>query len=165
MPGRSDRRKGVRADLRTPGYLGRAMERARGKRSKWNLLLFGAAIVALPAVYVLLLHAVMAVRNLILPERAVSLRQFLHADCPGVPPVLFMISPLLAAIPLGLALGNVLVSLVPPARRALNIEAGRAQHAGFRESQRDLLAVSAYCVPVCLALSLAGALSLRCPTL
>jgi hypothetical protein len=66
-------------------------------------------------------------------------------------------------LPVGFFLCNCVVWIIPPARRAFAKEAKGVSHASFFDAQRDLLLAAKYLVPLCLALSLAGALALRCP--
>ena len=113
--------------------------------------------------YLLSLHLVYGVRNLIVPRHATALRELVHANCRGIPVIVFFVAPLFAAIPLGALLCNAVAWLIPPARRAFVAEARGVWHASFREAQRDLLAVARLVVPLGWAAALVGALVIRCP--
>jgi hypothetical protein len=76
-------------------------------------------------------------------------------------PLLFFIPPLLACIPLGLFITNVVLWCIRPARRALDQEAVGVWHASFIDAQQDmLLAMLCISCPAFLV-SVAAALFLR----
>lgn len=133
-------------------YLAEAQQRARRRRSPWNLLLIPAVVASLGLLwwfFVALLQV--AHGNLYLGQDLASTPR-------GVGPILTTLSPLFAAIPLGLVFGNALVWLVPPAQRALESEAMLVPGAGFQSTQRVLLRASTLMVPIALALGILGTL-------
>jgi hypothetical protein len=75
----------------------------------------------------------------------------------GIWPILLAVAPLFAALPLALLLGNVLVRLVPPARRALDAEAQAYPHASFRASQAQLRKAAFVAVPLAFLATLLAA--------
>jgi hypothetical protein len=70
-------------------------------------------------------------------------------------PALTPLSSFIASIPLALFLANWMVWCIPPARRALNLEA--APGTTFLESQKQLLQAARYLVPIALLLGFIGA--------
>ncbi len=120
------------------GYLGRAQQRAARRKSPWNLLdlLFGLACMG--AAWWAFLHGVWAVRNLVMPQHAVSFSTVVHARSAGLAPIIFFVAPLFAAIPVGLFLSNCIVWCIPPYRRASQREAQGVWHASFPDAQKDL---------------------------
>lgn len=75
----------------------------------------------------------------------------------GAWPILATLAPFFAAVPLALLIGNVLVWLVPSARRALDLEANPHPGTSFRESQAKLTTLALYMTPVSIAASLVAA--------
>jgi len=76
----------------------------------------------------------------------------------GLGSILTAVAPFFAALPLSMLVGNMLVFLVPPARRVLNKEAASAPGTDFRSSQRGLFGLSRFLVPLGLGLGVIGAL-------
>jgi hypothetical protein len=120
------------------GYFGRAQQRAARRKSPWNLLdlLFG--LPCMGAAWWAFVHGIWAVRNLVMPQHAVSFSTVLHARATGLVPIIFFVAPLFAAIPVGLFLSNCIVWCIPPYRRASQREAEGVWHASFADAQKDL---------------------------
>jgi hypothetical protein len=72
--------------------------------------------------------------------------------------ILTTVSPLFGAIPIGLLIAHCLLWLVPPARRALDVEADPHREARFNDSQKQLLRISKYLAPISLGVASIGAL-------
>jgi hypothetical protein len=126
------------SEVTRKGYLGRAQQRAARRKSPWNLLdlLFGVACIG--AAWWAFLHSVWAVRNLVMPQHAVSFSTVFHSHAAGLAPIIFFVAPLFAAIPVGLFLSNCIVWFIPPYRRASQREAEGVWHASFADAQKDL---------------------------
>jgi hypothetical protein len=132
-------------------YYDDARRRARRRKSPWNLLLIPGFV--LPAALLLWTF----VGSLAwLHEKMYSGQTLPRAK--GLGPILAAVASLLASIPLSFLVGNTLVWLVPPARRALDSEARSVPRVGFWRAQRDLWRVARYLVPAALGLGLLGAL-------
>jgi hypothetical protein len=71
------------SEVTRKGYLGRAQQRAARRKSPWNLLdiLFG--LVCMGASWWAFVHSVWAVRNLVIPQHAVSFSAFFHSHPSG----------------------------------------------------------------------------------
>ena len=119
------------------GYLDEAQTRAKRRKSLWNLLLIPAVCTAwglLTCLFYLMLR---------------GLHTVLHGSQPllsseAVGPTLTVLGALFAALPFGFLGGNILVSLVPAARAALEREAAPVPGTCFREAQGGLLKVAPY---------------------
>jgi len=78
--------------------------------------------------------------------------------------MVFSIGP--AAMALGFMLGNVLICLIPPARRVLDAEARGYPGTSFVESMRGLLKICLWALPIGFAVALTAAYlltsSMRC---
>jgi hypothetical protein len=143
-------------EFRRPDYGSRRRERARRRKSAWNILLFPLVFALGAVAYWILIEAVWRLRGALVPAEDRSLGEMLHGSCDGVSIFLMMVAPLFAALPIGMLAANALVWCVPPARRALDREGEGHWHASFAESQRDLLVIARWLVPCSLAIS-AGA--------
>jgi len=114
----------------------RARERARRRKSPWNLLLIPSTILGVGVAtwaLVLLFEAVHA--------RLQEVQRLSTAE--GAAPVLVALSALLAGVPLGFVGGNGIAWLVRPARRALEREAESVPGASFHDTQVRLLRIAA----------------------
>jgi hypothetical protein len=148
------------AETTQQGYIGRAQQRASRRKSPWNLLdLFGFVWMAL--VWWGLVHAVWAVRNLVIPEHAIPFARVFHSQRTGLTPIVLFISPLFACIPIGMLISNFVLWLIPPYRRACTREAEGVWHASFSDAQKDLsLAILCMSCPALVA-SFIAALMIR----
>ena len=72
-----------------------------------------------------------------------------------------MFAPVPGAVALGFMLGNILIWLIPPARRVLDAEARGYPGTSFVQSMRGLFKISCWTLPIGLAVSLAAAYSLN----
>jgi hypothetical protein len=126
------------SEVTRKGYFGRAQQRAARRKSPWNLLdlLFGLACIG--TAWWALVHGVWAVRNLVMPQHAVSFSIVFHSHTSGLAPIIFFVAPLFAAIAVGLLFSNCIVWSIPPYRRATEPEAKGVWHASFRDAQKDL---------------------------
>ncbi|MBX3024560.1 hypothetical protein KF840_06580 [bacterium] len=133
-------------------YLDAARERAKRRKSPWNLLLPVAVLAVWIPTLLLTLVGIDRIHRLLYPE------QSLPAQPGGVAVLLATLPVVLGTIPVALFVGNVLVWFVPPARRVLDAEATAHPGTSFAPSQRALLKLSAWSVPPTFALSALGAL-------
>jgi hypothetical protein len=149
---RSSRLGELASEVSGKGYFERAQRRAARRKSAWNLLdlLFG--LPCMGAAWWAFVHGVWAIRNLVMPQHAVSFFTVLHAGPAGFAPITFFVAPLFAAIPVGLFLSNCIVWCIPPYRRASQREAEGVWHASFADGQKDL-SLLALCIglPVLIA--------------
>jgi hypothetical protein len=149
------------SEVTRKGYFGRAQQRAARRKSPWNLLdlLFGLACMG--TAWWALVHGVWAVRNLVMPQHAVSFSIVFHSHTSGLAPIISFVAPLFAAIPVGLFLSNCIVWFILPYRRASEREAQGVWHASFADAQKDL-SLLALCMglPVLIA-SFVASLSLH----
>jgi len=126
-----------------------AYQRARRRRSRWNLLLIPAVLLPLVGLW----------------GGAVMLAGLVHAyfhagqslrNAHGLGPILATLSPFFAALPLAMWMGNGLVYAIAPARRALDAEAASHPGTAFVDAQAQMRRLAAWLVPAALAGALAG---------
>ena len=133
------------------GFIEEARNRAKRRKSAWNLLLIPAVLFPLVAIWGSLLFGFESIHSAYYPGQ--SLR-----NGSGAAVVVTTVFPLFAAIPLGMFIGNGLVWLIPAARRKIAAEANRSSAADFVASQKVLLRASVLILAVSLGFSLIGAL-------
>jgi hypothetical protein len=135
---RSSRLGALASEVSGKGYFGRAQQRAARRKSPWNLLdlLFG--LPCMGVAWWAFVHGVWAVRNLVMPQHAVSFSTVFHSQATGLAPIIFFVAPLFDAIPVGLFLSNCIVWCIPGYRRASEREAQGVWHASFADVQKDL---------------------------
>ena len=122
----------IARELLTPGYVERALHRATRRKSRWNLVLLGAAIVNIGVVSVLIVQ----IADLYLQSRGSP--PLFSPDTPERTRILAVCGALFVSLPLGMVLANLLVWLIPPARRALNEEAKAHPGTDYWTAQRHL---------------------------
>lgn len=105
-------------------------QRRAARRSPWNLLLFLFAIIAVAGTWIGMVELLLALRVQFRPPDA-----FLF-DGTRWGNIVTHVLPGFPAIAAGLLCGNVLVWLIPPARRALTIESSHGTN--FKSSNRAL---------------------------
>ena len=132
------------------GYISQARQRARRKKSTWNLLLLPAVLIPLAIIWV---GAVLLATVL---HTSIYAGQTLNSAT-GIGPILTMIAPFFGAMPLAMLLGNTLVRLLPSARHALDMEAEAFPSTSFAASQTGLRRFAAYAVPVAVCICVFGA--------
>lgn len=147
-------------ELTTKGYLGRAQERARRRKSPWNLILIPWVIFGIFGVAIGLFSLLWQLNTWVFPEHVGRLKDLFGSDEHKVSQLLMTLPCFISAIPLGMMLANCVAWCGPPARRVFEFEAKGVAHASFRASMLDLAKFALFVVPVCLVLSIIGALTL-----
>ena len=134
------------------GYFKEARARAQRRRSPWNLLLIPAVLGTWLLTW---LSSAWALGKLLRLARPGLEFVFLPDSGGGI----LMVLGLLAAwLPLAMIVGNLLVAAVPPARRALDLEASTVPGTDFSSANKDLLKVAIFLTPAGLVVALLGAL-------
>jgi len=131
-------------------YFNSARERARRRRSPWNLLLIPTCLGAFAAIYWAYLAFADWVVNQLFP-RDTYFRTF--STLGGI---LRYIPAGFLVLALSFAVGNQLVYCIPPARRALDGEAEGHPGTSFGIAQKSLLKGFVLLLPFCLPLCAAG---------
>jgi hypothetical protein len=126
------------------------LARAKRRKSGWNLLLLPAVLLPLAAMWAGLCGGANLMHMQLYPGE--SLR-----TAKGLWPILATLAPFFAATPLAMLIGNFIVWLVPPARRALDIEASAYPGTSFRASQAALIRLTLYLTPLSIAACLVAA--------
>ena len=153
----------ILGEFTTKGYTGRAQERARRRRSPWNLILIPLVILGVSVFSVGQFLLLWQLHIWVFPVHAGRVKEILNSAEGGISGFLMLIPPLISAIPLGFMLANCMVWCVPPARHTLDREARGHWHASFRDSTADIGKLALFIVPICLALGVIGAFTLRSP--
>jgi hypothetical protein len=146
-------------DKARPGWRARKARR----KSPWDLL--GAVVAALImglAGYGLWLCA-WRLHLLFYPAHAAHIREFWHAGISGrafISSFLLAMPLFMPAIVIGLLISNLLMWLIPPARRAMNAEAAGDEEMTFRGANLGLLKWGGIVSGIALLLVLIGAATL-----
>jgi hypothetical protein len=132
-------------------YIEKAQQRAKRRKSKWNLLLIPGVIIPLVAIWYLSFQLLEFVHGII------YIGQNFTDTSRGIGPIIAAVAPLFGTIPVSFLLGNTLVWLISPARRVLETEASNVPGTSFVESQKDLLRLAYVLVPISYGLAFIGA--------
>jgi len=133
------------------GYITEARARANRRRSLWNLLLIPCYVIPW---FLLVFGSVVVLGRLSAELHGVTTIQVIPDTVGGI---LIALGSLFAWLGPSMIVANQLVSVVPPARRALDQEAGTVPGTGRSAANRRLLKLSCVLVPAGLLLALVGA--------
>ncbi len=128
------------------------MARARRRKSRWNLLLIPAVL--LPIIVFWIAGALSAQQAHMLLYPSQTLR-----NAKGLWVIVAVMAPVLAAVPLGMLVGNFLVWQVAPARRALNHEAESDPITSYSASQSALVRLALVGVAIAVVATAIGTIS------
>ncbi len=131
-------------------YLSKARERARRRKSPWNLLLIPGVTIPSLALWWIQLVLLAALHETLYPGQVLRGAQ-------GVGAVVAGVAPLFSAPPISMMLSNAAIALLGPARRALEREAQFVDGAGYVDSQRQLWRIAKWVSPTALLLGIVGA--------
>ncbi len=151
-------------ELTSPGYLDRARQRARRRRSRWNLILIPLGLFGILVCFVGQFSLLWKLHTYAFPNHVGRLSEFWGKNISTsafISSLLMAVSPFFSAIPLGMLLANCIAWCIPPARRVFAQEAEGVRHASFRQAMADLGKLALFTVPICFALGIIGALTLR----
>lgn len=159
-----DKEREIIDEITRPDYLSRAKARAKRRKSLWNLILLPFLFGFWACVTYVLFRLMWWIHILVYPQHDGRMHEFWRKGN-GTPAFissfLLLIPLLFAALPISMLLSNCLAWCIPMARKVFEKEAIGYKRASFKEAIRDLLIVSKYIVPICLLLSLIGALTLK----
>jgi hypothetical protein len=164
MHDKRGKRKSFWGELLTPGYLGRARQRAQRRRSPWNIILIPLVLCSWGSITYGLFRVMWHAHTLLYPAHAGRLREFWGRNISGpsfVSSFMLFMPLLFAAIPLGMMVADCIAWCIPPARHAFEREAQGVEWVSFPEAMRSLWRISLVAVPVCVFLSLVGAATLK----
>ena len=117
-------------------YFTEARNRAQRRKSLWNVPLFVLAFLYVGFItFYSSKYIVYLFQSATTPFSAIAQKNDIQLIFVTVP--LFLVS-----IPWGLMLGNILIWLIPPARRTLDKEAQGYKGCSFKESMRNLLKIA-----------------------
>ena len=146
------------ASKRLADFYLNARRRSQRRKSAWNILLFLVCFGCWLACWYVLFWLVWTFHAAIYPEhqlgqfwpRGISAAGFLLSFL-----MMFSIAP--AAMALGFMLGNILIWLIPPARRVLDAEAKGYLATSFVESMRGIFKFFVWALPIGFAVALTAA--------
>lgn len=156
--------RNISKEILTDGFFDRAHRRAQRRKSPWNLLLIPLALGGIVLSAYVLFQIMWRVHIAVYPEHANKLGEFWGE---GISPrsfissFLLLVPLLIAAAPLGLMLANILAWCITPARKVFDKEAQGVKWASLSESMHGLAKVALIALPLCLLLSLIGAVTLK----
>lgn len=131
-------------------YLDEAVERAKRRKSAWNLLLLPAVIVPFGVMWWLSVVGVGKLYRVVHPQTEFIL-------LPDTVGAIFMaIGLVFAWLPPAMIIGNFITFMVPAARRALQAEAATVRGGDFRSANRGLLKGTAILTPAGILVTLLG---------
>jgi hypothetical protein len=142
-------------EVSRPDYIQRARQRARRRKSPWNLLLIPLVACSCGVISYVLLRVVLFCSS------TVAARPASFAARSEPIKTLLVIPLLIAAIPSALIAANFLIHLLPPARRALDKEAEGHAGCDYLSSQHQLWALGRFVAVVCIGISLLVAILFR----
>ena len=116
------------------GIISNSRERARRRRSPWNLLLLPTVIIPMAGLWLALVLLLQFLHAAIYPDQ-----YLINSAGPGT--VLTTVGPFVAVLIPAMLIGNILVRLIGPARKALDLEATNSNSTGFSQSQQALLSL------------------------
>ena len=140
-------------ELRDGTWLAHARHRSRRRKSPWNLLLPMFGFPLWVAMVALLVWMTLALRTTIHP---ISTHPLFDSGPIRLGAALILFPSLIAAVCPALLLTNFLVYLIPPARRAMDIEDHDFPGTGYKSSQRALLKAGLWLLAICLPPALIG---------
>ena len=156
--------KSIWKEFTPPGYLGRARARSQLRTSPWNVPLIPLVFGGLGFIGYALFKMMWFVHTYFYPAHAGRLGEFWGADISGrsfISSFLLAVPLFFAALPLSLMLANCAMWCVPAAREAFMREGQADPWLLFPVAMRQLALISLFVVPVCLLLSLLGAVTLK----
>ena len=133
------------------GYLNLARQRARRRKSPWNLLLIPFCLMGIAGTWIGIAYLLQEYRRFLVPYDA-----FLFSGT-RIGNIFMFVAPLFPSLAIGLIVGNFLVWCVPPARTALDREATGVRGADLRSSQLALAKLGILAAVITLPLCLLGA--------
>ena len=145
-------------------YIQEAQERAKRRKSLWNLILIPFVIIGGVFVYIIQFKILWLIHVIIYPNHSGHLSEFWRG---GLPFSVFISSFLLAmpilisSIVLSMIIANLLAWCIIPARRTFDKEAQGIKGVSFCEAMGALGKIAAYLVPICFVLGLIGAATLK----
>jgi hypothetical protein len=148
--------KNIAKEFVTPGYWNRARQRQKSSKTIWDLVFLPVGFAAIGGYWFAFSKLFLWIHTLLYPADVSRMEALTGSSLTFAQALIFLV-PGLASIPLGLMTGNVLMWLVPPARRASERKAQGVKWAGFREAQRGLFNIGLLFVSVMLVLGIIGA--------
>jgi hypothetical protein len=142
----------MRQYSRITNYFDRARTRAARRKSPWNILLIVACFTGWLGLAFALIFGLGFIHQLL------YVRESLSTSRNGFTVILATIPLLLGCIPPGFMAGNLVIRLIPPARKVLDSEAAPFPETTYSSSQRDLGKLTFFFTIPCFVLSIIGTL-------
>ncbi len=145
-------------------YIQEAQERARRRKSAWNLILIPFVFIGAAFVYIIQFKALWLIHIIIYPSHSGHLSEFWREGLSFSVFIssFFLAMPILiSSIVLGMIIANLLAWCIIPIRRIFDREAQGVKGTSFREAMGALSKIAAYLLPICFVLGLIGAATLK----
>lgn len=130
-------------------YREEARERAKRRKSKWNLLL-------IPAVFIPWICFAGVTGYGLFVLRDLMHGQIEYSSGKNIGEILMAVAALFAWLPIAMLSGNYLIWVIPPARTVLDQEASTVSGADFASANRRLWRMGKISVPICILVGLIG---------
>jgi len=149
--------RNIGKELFSPGYWNRARERRRSSKTVWDLIFMPVWLAAWAGYWYAFAKFFVWFHLAIHPADASRIGALTSGPMTASQALMFLV-PGFAAIPLAMMTSNILMWLVPWARRASEKKAKGVKWASFREAQLALFRAALVLVPVGLISGIIGAL-------
>src|SRR5690348_17337940 len=149
--------KNIGKEVFASGYLERARSRKRTSKTIWDFIFMPIGFGAVGAFWYAFVKLFLWFHLLVYPGDATRLDATANTPM-AIATGLMFIAPVFSAIPLGFLTSNVLMWLIPPARRASEKNAEGVKWASFHEAQVVLLKIALVLVPLGVVSGIVGAL-------
>ncbi|UCG55677.1 MAG: hypothetical protein JSU70_12500 [Phycisphaerales bacterium] len=134
-------------------YARRAQERAKRRKSRWNLLLIPLSVVGIAATWAAMVIGLLRIQHSLVPQGAILAS---HTRIGGI----FLFVPaLFPAMAIGMMLANLAAWCIIPARRVFQKEARGVKGTSFKEAMKHLSIASAILVLIAAPLSIFGTMN------
>jgi hypothetical protein len=151
--------RNIGREFTTRGYWDRARERKKASRTGWDLVFLPIGFAAMGGYWYALTRLFLWLHLLIYPVDAEHLTKLTSGPMTAAQVLIFLV-PMFSSVPLGFITSNVLMWLLPPARRASERKAKGVKWASFREAQLGLFKIALVLVSIGLISGIIGALIL-----
>lgn len=142
------KKKQTTKSVTEPDYISEARERAKRRKSPWNLLLIPFVIFFFGLSWYALTSFFLFVQRSLMPD------DIILSSFTNVSAMLIMVLPIFPSIAFGMIFANMLIWLITPARKALSNEASKYPGTDFKNATRSLLVALRYMctftIPFCL---------------
>jgi hypothetical protein len=139
-------------------YISEARQRAKRRKSPWNLLLIPLVIIGVGGVMYIWAQALLTIQRYLMPD------DIIFSSYTTIGGALMFIPILFPSLGIGMMIANLLVWLIRPARVTLDKEAMGIKSTSFPEAMKGLAIVTVIMLIIVLPLNTLGVLNYFCIT-